>query len=53
MTADDLIAWEKKYGNIPDGAAILVNSGWSQKYGTLAFTDIIYDEHGNVTGILW
>jgi len=28
----DLIDWESKYGTIPKGAVVLLNSGWSSKY---------------------
>lgn len=47
---EDLESWEKEHGEIPDGSAILVDSGWSYKYGTPAYTDIIRDDQGNITG---
>ncbi|XP_055958379.1 isatin hydrolase-like isoform X2 [Patella vulgata] len=28
----DLQAWESKYGNIPQGAIVLMNSGWAKRY---------------------
>ena len=32
VTKADLEAWEDKYGKIPDGAIVLMNSGWHDKY---------------------
>nr|XP_022309947.1 uncharacterized protein LOC111115481 [Crassostrea virginica] len=32
VTVDDLLAWEKKYGEIPRHAVAIMNSGWSEKY---------------------
>ena len=29
---DDLLAWEKNYGEIPRHAVVIMNSGWSEKY---------------------
>lgn len=47
---DDLVSWEESYGRIPERAAILVNSGWSKKYGTPDFLSIVRDTDGNITG---
>lgn len=47
----DLEEWEKLYGKIPDNAAVLVNSGWSKKYGEPGYTDIVRDEQGTITGM--
>ncbi len=30
LTADDLSAWEKDHGQIPDGAIVLVHTGWGK-----------------------
>ncbi|KAL3861102.1 hypothetical protein ACJMK2_007174 [Sinanodonta woodiana] len=32
VNVDDLKSWESKYGRIPNGAVILMNSGWSMRY---------------------
>ncbi|KAH3824671.1 isatin hydrolase-like [Dreissena polymorpha] len=32
VTVDDLQNWEAKYGRIPNGAVVVMNSGWHQKY---------------------
>lgn len=32
VTVDDLNVWESKYGRIPYGAVVLMNSGWGQYY---------------------
>lgn len=29
---DDLVAWEQRYGRLPDGAAVFMNSGWASRY---------------------
>ena len=31
LTPDDLAAWEKKNGQIPEGACVAMNSGWASK----------------------
>jgi kynurenine formamidase len=31
VTVDDLRAWEKQHGRLPDNAAVLLNSGWDAK----------------------
>lgn len=33
---DDLHAWERANGRIPDGAAVLMRSGWGTRYGDAA-----------------
>ncbi|MDI6102443.1 cyclase family protein [Actinoplanes sp. NEAU-A12] len=33
VTVDDLRAFERRYGRIPDGAAVLMYSGWGAKVG--------------------
>lgn len=33
VTPDDLLAWEQRYGRLPDGAAVFMNSGWATRYG--------------------
>nr|XP_034317591.1 isatin hydrolase isoform X3 [Crassostrea gigas] len=32
VTVDDLLMWEKKYGEMPRRAVAIMNSGWSSKY---------------------
>jgi kynurenine formamidase len=32
LTQSDLEAWENNYGKIPDGAIVLMNSGWHDKH---------------------
>ncbi|KAK7496649.1 hypothetical protein BaRGS_00012056 [Batillaria attramentaria] len=32
VTVGDLKAWEDQYGRIPDGAVVLMKSGWSKRY---------------------
>lgn len=31
LTPDDLLAWERQHGRIPDGAAVLMHSGWGAR----------------------
>jgi kynurenine formamidase len=33
VTADDLKAWERRYGRIPEGAAVFMHSGWEARVG--------------------
>ncbi|XP_078337529.1 kynurenine formamidase-like isoform X2 [Crassostrea virginica] len=32
VTVEDLVNYERTHGSIPDGAVVLMNSGWSDKY---------------------
>ncbi|XP_061188488.1 isatin hydrolase-like [Saccostrea echinata] len=32
VTVQDIMDWENSHGQIPDGAVVLMNSGWSDKY---------------------
>jgi len=34
MTVADIKAWEKKYGRIPKGVYVLMNSGWGDRWST-------------------
>ena len=34
LTIDDLLAWEKQHGKLPTGAAVFMNSGWTDRAGT-------------------
>jgi kynurenine formamidase len=36
VTIDDLVAWEQRYGRLPDGAALFMNSGWAARWGNPA-----------------
>jgi kynurenine formamidase len=33
LTVDDVDAWEKAHGRIPDGAIVLLRTGWGKRYG--------------------
>ncbi|KAK7101671.1 hypothetical protein V1264_020014 [Littorina saxatilis] len=35
LTTEDLMNWEEEYGRIPDGAVVLMNSGWGSRYPDL------------------
>jgi len=37
VTADDLRAYERQHGRIPDGALVAMNSGWAAKLNTPAY----------------
>jgi kynurenine formamidase len=32
LTMDDVRAWEAQFGRIPEGAAVLLNSGWDRRF---------------------
>ena len=32
LTMDEVRAWEAQYGRIPEGAAVLLNSGWDRRF---------------------
>jgi kynurenine formamidase len=32
VTREDLLAWEQRNGRLPDGAVVVMYSGWSEKY---------------------
>lgn len=34
VTPDDLLAWERVHGRIPDGAAVFMASGWAERIGS-------------------
>ncbi|HEY0604593.1 MAG TPA: cyclase family protein [Herpetosiphonaceae bacterium] len=36
VTPDDLLAWERRYGRIPSGAVVIMNSGWATRIGNAA-----------------
>ena len=44
VMVDDLQAWEMEHGDIPEGAFVMMHSGWDQLLGTQAFL-------GNETGL--
>src|SRR5512143_1554494 len=33
LTVDEVIAWERRFGPVPAGAAVLVHSGWGRRWG--------------------
>ena len=33
VTPDDILAWEKQHGRLPDGAAVFMRSGWDARIG--------------------
>lgn len=35
VTPDDLIAWERRYGRLPENAAVLMASGWGARAGSV------------------
>lgn len=40
VTPDDLRAWEQAHGRIPTGAAVLMRSGWGERFGdAIAFVN--------------
>ncbi|WP_091285280.1 cyclase family protein [Amycolatopsis xylanica] len=46
VTIDDLKAWERKHGRIPDGAMVILWTGWDAKWGTPAFPNL--DANGGI-----
>jgi kynurenine formamidase len=46
LTVDDLKAWERRNGRIPDGAAVIAWTGWEDKWGTPAYPN--HDDDGVV-----
>jgi kynurenine formamidase len=36
VSVDDLLEWEAAHGRIPDGAILLVRTGWGERYGDRA-----------------
>ena len=50
-TAEDIIAYEKKYGDIPDGAFVALYSGWSKHWPNMdAISGIADDGSENFPG---
>jgi kynurenine formamidase len=45
LTVDDVLAWEKRYGRLPDGACVVMHSGWG-KFVTDSKRYIGQDKHG-------
>jgi kynurenine formamidase len=46
LTVADLMAWESQYGRIPDGAAVVLWTGWEDKWGTPAYPNL--DDEGRI-----
>jgi kynurenine formamidase len=46
LTVNDLKAWERQYGRIPDGAAVVLWTGWEDKWGTPAYANL--DDEGRI-----
>ena len=44
LTKDDVLAWEAEHGRIPEGAWLLLHTGWSERKGRDAFLNA--DEEG-------
>ena len=42
-TIDDIRRWERRYGRIPRGAAIILWTGWEDKWGTDAYPNLDAD----------
>jgi len=40
LTVNDLRAWERRYGRIPTGAAVILWTGWEDKWGTDAYANL-------------
>lgn len=36
VSVDDLLAWEARHGRLPQGAIVLVRTGWARRYGDRA-----------------
>ncbi len=45
VTVEDILAYEKKYGEIPEGAFVALYTGWSEKWPDMAALSG-YDEEG-------
>jgi kynurenine formamidase len=46
LTVDDIKEWEKEYGEIPDGAWVVMNSGWGKYWHNkeaLSKNQVIFD----------
>ena len=43
VTVDDLRRWERQHGRIPDGAAVILWTGWEAKWGTPAYANLDAD----------
>ncbi|MFT7836107.1 cyclase family protein [Saccharothrix sp. BKS2] len=46
VTVQDLQRWEKRHGRIPREAAVVLWTGWQDRWGTPAFYN--FDEHGQM-----
>lgn len=46
LTVADLRAWERRYGRIPNGAAVIAWTGWEDKWGTPAYPNL--DDEGRI-----
>ncbi len=46
VTVADLKAWERRNGRIPDGAAIILWTGWDARWGTAAYPNL--DAEGQI-----
>lgn len=44
LTKEDVLAWEEEHGPIPEGAWLLLHTGWSERVGSDAFLNA--DEEG-------
>lgn len=40
VTVDDLRDWERRYGRIPRGAAVILWTGWESRWGTPAYANL-------------
>jgi kynurenine formamidase len=43
LTVADIQAWEQQYGRIPDGAAVVLWTGWESRWGTPAYANFDAD----------
>ncbi|NMD63096.1 cyclase family protein [Nocardia globerula] len=40
LRVDDLVDWESRHGRIPDGAAVILWTGWESRWGTDLYANI-------------
>ena len=50
LTPDDIKAWEAKNGPLPEGCAVIMNSGWHKLVGDPKFTNKSADGKNHVPG---
>ncbi|GAB3878911.1 cyclase family protein [Kibdelosporangium lantanae] len=43
VTIDDIKAWERRYGRIPNNSMVILQTGWETRWGTPAFPNLDAD----------